>query len=173
MIRSSESTGATQPLQKIKEDDFYKPFADWLVSELEECSKAIPLGGNKIGGKWGTPDVIGINEPKKSDIIRFSTEIITAEIKLDAASLITAFGQACAYRLFSHKVYLVIPKQASQEDIDRLDSLCIIFGIGLILFDSLNKLSPAFEIRVRALKHDPDMFYLNRIAKQVEDELFQ
>jgi len=24
---------------KIKEEDFYEPFADWLVNELEECTK--------------------------------------------------------------------------------------------------------------------------------------
>ena len=28
---------------KIKEEDFYKPFANWLVNELEECTDAIRL----------------------------------------------------------------------------------------------------------------------------------
>ena len=48
--------------------------------------------------------MIGIREPKKSDIIKFPTEIVSAEVKIDSAGLITAFGQACAYRLFSHTV---------------------------------------------------------------------
>jgi hypothetical protein len=45
--------------KKIKEEDFYEPFADWLVNEVEECTKAIGLGGNRFRDKWGTPDVIG------------------------------------------------------------------------------------------------------------------
>lgn len=92
--------------QLVCEGDFYKPFADWLVNEIEECTKAIPLGGNLFKDKWGTPDVIGIRESKRSDIIEFPTEIVSAEIKLDSNGLITAFGQACAYKIFSHKSYI-------------------------------------------------------------------
>jgi hypothetical protein len=32
------------------------------------------LGGSRFKDKWGTPDVIGIREPKKSDIIQYPTE---------------------------------------------------------------------------------------------------
>jgi hypothetical protein len=78
--------------EKVAEKEFYEPFASWLVNELEECTKAIQVGGNAFKDKWGTPDVIGIREPRKSDIIKFPTEIISAEIKLDSANLITAFG---------------------------------------------------------------------------------
>lgn len=156
----------------IKEDEFYKPFADWLDNELEECTKSISLGGNKFKDKWGTPDVIGILEPRKSDIIQYPTEIISAEIKTDTTGLITAFGQACSYKLFSHKCYIVIPKNSYQGDIPRLDSLCLIFGIGLVLFDKNNTKNPQFEIRVRPLKHEPDMFYVNKYMKLIEKELF-
>ena len=45
--------------EEIKEEDFYQPFSDWLVKEVEECTKAIALGGNRFRDKWGTPDVIG------------------------------------------------------------------------------------------------------------------
>ncbi|MBI3016339.1 MAG: hypothetical protein HYY65_15040 [Candidatus Tectomicrobia bacterium] len=162
----------SSPVGKVKEEKFYESFADWLVKELEECTKAIPVGGNRFKDKWGTPDVIGIREPRKSDIIRFPTEIVSAEVKVDSANLITAFGQACAYRLFSHKSYIVIPGDSPEEDTARLDTLCRIFGIGLILFDSNEPRAPRFEIRVRATKHEPDMFYVNRCMKLVEDELF-
>jgi len=157
---------------KIKEDDFYESFADWLINELEECTKAIAVGGAKFKDKWGTPDVIGIREPRKSDIVKFPTEIVSAEIKLDTTELITAFGQACAYRLFSHKSYIVVPTTSPDEDIARLDTLARIFGIGLILFDATNQTEPAFDIRVRASNHEPDMFYVNRYMKLVEDQLF-
>ena len=158
--------------EKIKEEDFYKPFADWLVNELEECTKAIPLGGNKFKDKWGTPDVIGKREPLRSDIIKAPTEIVSVEIKAETKELITAFGQACSYKLFSHKSYMVVPKGSSQADISKLDALCLIFRIGLVLFDNSNVNDPQFEIRVRPLKHEPDMFYVNKYMKLIEKELF-
>lgn len=158
---------------KIKEGHFYKPFADWLINELEECTQAIPLGGNRFKDKWSTPDVIGKREPCRSDIIKTPTEIISAEVKVDSKDLITAFGQACSYKLFSHKSYIVIPKDSSQDDISKLDALCLIFGIGLVLFDNNNASDPQFEIRVRPLKHEPDMFYVNKCMRLIEKELFR
>ncbi|MCX7022006.1 MAG: hypothetical protein NTW26_07010, partial [bacterium] len=114
----------TQPIgpedtdtKEVKEEDFYEPFADWLTKEIEDTTKAISLGGNVLKDKWGTPDVIGIFEYKDRAIIKPTAEVVTAEIKLDSSQLITAFGQACAYKLFSHKVYLVVPKQSKKEDI--------------------------------------------------------
>ncbi len=162
----------TVEIRGIKEEDFYQSFADWIVNELEECTKAVSLGGNKFKDKWGTPDVIGVREPRKSDIIRPPTEVVSAEIKTDATGLIVAFGQACSYKLFSHKSYIVIPKNSSEDDIARVDGLSRIFGIGLILFDNRNTKNPDFEIRVRASRHEPDMFYVNKYMKLVEDELF-
>jgi len=157
----------------MKEEDFYKPFADWLVNAVEECTRAIPLGGNRFRDKWGTPDVIGKRESRMSDIVKMPTEIISAEIKTDSKNLITAFGQACSYKLFSHKSYIVVPKDSGQEDLSRLDALCLIFGIGLVLFDNQNPEEPGFDIRVRPLKHEPDMFYVNKYMKLVERELWR
>ncbi|MGP8214238.1 MAG: hypothetical protein ACLQQ4_01610 [Bacteroidia bacterium] len=156
----------------LSEDDFYSPFAEWLVNELEECTRAIPLGGNIFKDKWGTPDVIGVRESKRSDIIQFPTEIISAEIKIDSTGLITAFGQACSYKIFSHKSYIVVPNDSQEEDITRLDTLCRQFGLGLILFTANNKDNPRFEIRARAVKHEPDMFFVNRNLKLIEGKLF-
>jgi len=162
-------------IKGIKEKDFYPSFADYLKNELEEVTKAISLGGNKFKDKWGTPDVIGVKKSKRSDIIEFQPEIVSAEIKLDTSggALITAFGQACSYKLFSHKVYLVIPKNVSEEEKSRIESLCLIFGIGLILYNSMDSENPEYEIRVRPLKQDPDMFYVNKYLKLIEAELFE
>ncbi len=159
-------------IEKVREAQFYEPFADWLIKELEECTKAVAIGGAVFKDKWGTPDVVGIREPKKSDIIKFPTEIVSAEVKIDPVGLITAFGQACAYRLFSHKSYIVVPIDSPEDDIARLDTLGRIFGIGLILFNARDPQQPAFEIRVRAAKHEPDMFYVNRCMRLIEDQLF-
>ncbi len=153
------------------EDEFYEQFADWLVNEVEECTHAIPLGGNKFKDKWGTPDVIGIWESKKGDIVQVPMEVTSAEIKTDNQALIIAFGQACAYKLFSHKSYIVVPEDSSEEDIARLDSLARICGIGLILFDKTSK-TPEFKIRVRALRHEPDLFYTNKNLEMIKKEFF-
>lgn len=156
----------------VKEEDFYAPFADWLKNEIEDVTYAIPLGRNKFKDKWGTPDVIGKRESKRSDIIAAPTEIVSAEIKTDTIQLITAFGQACAYKIFSHKVYLVVPIQSRSEEISRLDSLCQIFGIGLVTFNSDAPEKPDFRIFVRPARHEPDLFYTNKYMSIIEKELF-
>lgn len=164
--------GQPPPTRLRDEATFYKPFADWLV-RMKECTKAIPLGGSRFGGRWGTPDVIGKRESLRSDIIKSPTEIVSAEVKVDSSALITAFGQACSYYLFSHKSYLVVPKDSAQDDLSRLDALCQIFGIGLVLFDNTNKERPEFEIRARPQRHEPDMFHMNRCMREVESQLFE
>ena len=169
-----EPEPATGPEVTFREEDFYEPFAIWLKNDLGECSQAVALGGNSLGKKWGTPDVIAVYKPSRRDIVQFQPEIITAEIKVDSRDPITAFGQAISYRLFSSKVYLVEPRTMAPEDLDRIESLCILFGVGLILFE-LNTASPNFDIRVRAQKFLPDMFYVNELADrlfEVRKELF-
>jgi len=157
---------------KLREDQFYAPFADWLKNEAEEVTHAIPLGGNVFRDKWGTPDVIGKRESKRSDVIKAPTEIVSAEIKTDMLQLVTAFGQACAYRLFSHRSYLVVPTQAHADELARLDALCEISGIGLVTFDAEDPTAPGFRVHVRPRPHQPDYFYTNRYLSLIERELF-
>lgn len=155
-----------------QEEDFYLPFARWLENDIEDVTKAIPLGGSRFKDKWGTPDVVGKREPKASDIVKQPIEIVSAEIKTNTNQLITAFGQACSYCLFSHRSYLVVPVRASKDDLSRLDSLCQVFGIGFVLFDAACPDDPRFEIRVRPKRQDPDIYYTNKYMKEIESELF-
>ena len=167
------------PLQSsitLKEEDFYQSLAEFLVNDLEECTKAIPLGGSVFRDKWGTPDVIGIYKLPDYTPLKPPPEIVSCELKLNVNQLIIAFGQACSYKLFSHKVYLVIPKISDEEEKGRIESLCLKFGIGLILFNSQDKNNPQYEIRTRAIKGDPDYYYLNlyinRLPEDLKQELF-
>ena len=169
---NSADTNKTVAVAAPREQDFYAGFAEYLTGDLEECTKCIPLGGCGFKDKWGTPDVIGIRKARESDLIKYPTEIISAEIKTDSNNLITAFGQACSYRLFSHRSYLVVPTSASADDLARVESLCIACGLGLILFDSQNASHPNFSIRVRAMRTEPDMFYVNRNLKLIEQRIF-
>ncbi len=168
-----ERAGREIPIPpRVREDAFYAPFADWLKNEAEEATQAIPLGGNIFRDRWGTPDVIGKRESKRSDVIKAPTEIVAAEIKADTLQLVTAFGQACAYRLFCHRSYLVVPRQANADEIARLDALCEISGIGLVTFDLEEPKAPGFSVLVRPRSHQPDLFYTNRYLALIERELF-
>lgn len=149
------------------EASFYQSFADYIEQDLEECTKAMPLGGNRFGDRWGTPDVFGVYKFSEADAVRPPVEIISAEIKTDTNQLITAFGQACAYKIFSHKVYLSVPKEA---DTGRIESLCTRFGIGLILFNKNDSQDPKWEIRTRAVKSEPDYFYVNEYLQRLGEE---
>ena len=151
---------------KHSESEFYEPFAAWLVDELEEATRAEAIGGSSAGSKWGTPDVIGLYEPRESDPIKFPREVVAAEIKTEGQQLIVAFGQACAYKLFAHRVYIVVPKNSNQNDLRRLDALAGIVGIGLVRFNAEDPQNPDFQVMVRAAKHEPDYYYTNDVISK-------
>lgn len=157
---------------KISEEKFYGLFAVWLKEELEEVTHAIALGGNTFRDRWGTPDVLGKYEGRRSDVIKGMTSIVAAEIKVDTSNLLTGFGQACAYRLFSHKSYLVIPENTTADELDRLEALCHMHGIGLVTFDASSTTKPSFRLLARPVKHEPDLSYTNRYIRHVEGRLF-
>jgi len=156
---------------KHRESDFYQSFADWLVGDLEEATRAEPIGGSAAGGKWGTPDVIGLYEARPSDPIKFTSEVVAAEIKIDTQSLIVAFGQACAYKLFAHRVYIVVPRNANPNDLKRLDALAGVVGIGLVKFNAEDPENPEFQVMVRAAKHEPDYYYTNDVLGNFKQQL--
>lgn len=163
---AASSTPVPTKKASVKEQDFYEPFVTWLRDEMEEVTVAVSLGGNHLKEKWGTPDVIGLYRPSATDPIKFNEELVAVEIKTDATQMIVAFGQACAYKLFAHRVYLVVPRSTSKLDIERLDALSGVLGIGLVLFDSGNPAKPDFQIRRRPDKHEPDYFHTNRVVKE-------
>ena len=111
--------------------------------------------------------MVGIYKPLASNLIKFPIEIVSAEIKIDPQQPVVAFGQAVAYRLFSTKTYIAMPRTLTEEDQSRLESLCMLFGVGLVIFD-LNKDAPQFSIRVRAQRFSPDMFYVNEFADRLK-----
>ena len=168
-----------RPVERLKEDAFYEPFADWLRNDVGDATVAVPLGGAALKGKWGTPDVIGVYKAQAADRIKFAHEIISAEIKVEPNAPVVAFGQAVAYRLFSTKTYIAMPETIAKEDLDRLEALCMLFGVGLVLF-SLDPEQPNFRIRMRAQRFSPDMYFVNEFAdglhrhdKELFNQLFQ
>lgn len=164
---------------RVQESDFYGPFAKFLRTDLDEVTNAVVLGGSALRSKWGTPDVIGVYKPRDTDLFKFPMEIVSAELKIDPLQPVVAFGQAVAYRLFSAKTYIGMPSTLTGEDQGRLEALCMLFGVGLVLFD-LDPQTPHFTIRMRAQRFSPDMFYVNEFADRLRvsdrsafDELFR
>ncbi len=152
--------------ETLTEQDFYASFAKWL-EDNDEATVASALGGSSLGGKWGTPDVIGVLKPRAQDLFKFVPQIVTAEIKAVPSQPVVAFGQAAAYRLFSHKSYIVVPNSTNSDDMNRLKSLCSIYGVGLVTF-ALNKDQPDYNVTVRAVNAEPDMFYVNKMLESLK-----
>jgi len=169
-LRSTDSTADVSRDRSLsRESAFYPSLAEWMERELEGVTKAVELGGSLFPGKWGTPDVIG-KKVSVGEIFEEQMELISAEVKFDSNQLVTAFGQACAYCLFSHRSYVVVPKGAAE--LDRLQSLCQVFGIGLVLFNKSCVERPSYELKLRARRQEPDYFYVNQVARQVKGKLF-
>ena len=157
------------PARKLgREKAFYEPFAQWLKEDREEVNHVLPIGGNMWRDKWATPDVIGTHKPTRDDPYEFQLELVSAEIKTDGGQCVTAFGHACAYRLFSHKTYIAVPTSVGQSDLDRLNALCALDGMGLVLFE-LNPEQPEFQLRLPAARFEPDKFYVNEFARRLRD----
>lgn len=152
----------------LLEADFYESFAEWLADVAEEVNVAVALGGSVLKGKWGTPDVIGVLKPRAQDILKFEPQIVSAEIKIDPNQPVVAFGQAVAYRLFSHKSYIVVPKTTSEDDLNRLKALCTIHGVGFVTF-ALDKSAPDYTVLVLPAQASPDMFYANQMLRRLLD----
>ena len=148
------------------EADFYHSFAEWLVDVAEEVNAAVALGGSVLRGKWGTPDVIGVLKPRTQDMLKFEPQIVSAEIKIDPNQPVVAFGQAVAYRLFSHKSYIVVPNSTGEDDMGRLKALCSIHGVGLVSF-TLDAEAPDYTTLVLPAQASPDMFYANQMLRRL------
>ena len=172
-------TGVQAPSKKKRtrgggERSLYSHVVEWIREEEKGC-KAAELAdkGKKAGGKWWTPDVVAVLRP--DDYIQnlhFSPEVISVEIKAgsDVESVITGFGQACAYKVFSHKSYFVASVEAKKEE--RLLPLCDIFGIGLILFEGTPE-NPKFSSYSRAKSHQPSIRHVAKFLKDLPEEVRQ
>jgi len=168
----SEDTPEQPAKKRANEKAFYEYFASQLQGALDECTRAISLSGVNIRGKWLTPDVFGTYQfPKDLGFQAQPPRIVSAEIKASDLDrdVLTGFGQACAYKIFSHKVYLVIPESARIAP--RISALCSQFGIGLVLFNSQNPNDPNWTLRNSATVSEPHYFYVAQVVKHVKDGL--
>ena len=110
---------------RLPEAAFYNPFANWLMDE-EECTKAIPLGGNKFKDRWGTPDVIGILECRKGNLIRIWHRSRIGGDQDQHAGPDHGLRPGLRLQAFQPQVIHRCSEDAPDADLKKIESLCLI-----------------------------------------------
>ena len=158
---------------QVKEEEFYSLFSTYLKEDLHECDYAKEYGSHRDNEYWGNPDVIGVSSVNEDARFKSMPELTSVEIKIskEYRDIIKGFGQAVAYLLFSQKSYLVVPDSLGGDPLDKIETLCISLGIGVVLFKPENLENPSFKLRNRAKHLEPDIYYFNKIGVKMIDFL--
>lgn len=163
----------TRDYEKL-EAKYYEPLAKWLRDNKQiRCSKAVVVGSNSMGEKWGTPDVVGRYEVK-TEFVRFADEILFCEVKADPSkdAALIGFSQSMIYGKYCHRVYLVLPENT--ENLDRIKGLCELYGVGLVTIAKkyTKQFHKSFTLVIPAQRREPDPEALNeKMGKLDSDHL--
>lgn len=163
---AAQPEDTTLDVNDPQESALYEPVRRFLIED-ELVTAAEITGSSRMNRKWGNPDLFGIVKPAASDPYKFPLEFIALEVKRDTTNLVTAFGQAASYRLFSHQSYVVVPCDEKSAEYRRIDALCELFGIGLIDFSFSNN-EASFRVQVRPVTHAPDHAYVNDFLTKLD-----
>jgi hypothetical protein len=148
-----------------------KLFGDWLIDELQIATHTFTPSSDKCWGPWGCPSIVALNSSHTFDYGNTGSLIVSAKIVVRMNGLESALAQACAARLFAHRIYLVVPKQVQTLEMLFLMRLCKALGLGLVVFDPYCHARPGFRQTVRAAEHKPDSIDVNQCIKSMNVEL--
>ena len=132
------------------ERQLYGKIAEWIVEEesLEGKDYVVQTGRLANPIKWGNPDVVIIQR-----IAGRPDRIIVAEVKnsQEARNLFEGFGQACAYKIFSHVQYLVVPMPEDRRIYDQLKKLCakVQVKFAVFTFEGTEKTLDSIKIELK------------------------
>lgn len=154
--------------KQYSEKDIYEPAKNFLLGE-QECTHAVVLGGAIFGKKWGTPDILGAIRVSSDAIYKPIMEIIAVEVKNPDYSPLEALGQAMAYKLFAHRTWLVLPEDAEDINVDRIERIAITDNIGLISFTG-DKENFNFRIKHRPFPGHPDPGSVNEMLEKLKKD---
>ncbi len=84
-------------------------------------------------------------------------------IKNQALEIIKAHPEGIRYSELSRQIHEALPEMNVNTIAGSIWDLDMTFPVD----------DPGFDIRVRPLKHEPDMFYVNKYMKLVEKELWR
>lgn len=116
------------------EKELYPLVDKFLVDEFGCDSTKL-----NTGTKYGHIDVLGLRE-RRSDFAS-QTELLAIEVKRGGTRFLNFIGQAVAYSLYAHRVYLAWERPKgegfTQEEIDIASK----FGVGLLAISTKGKIS--------------------------------
>lgn len=126
-------------------------------------------GRKYTGGSWTRPDFVVVGYKKYDYTPGVVRDIETFEVK-PAGCTIEAVFETAAHSRVATKSYLAINKGEEEEELERFESECQRFGIGLILFPDSG--SPDdWEYVVDPMRREPDPAYLERfVIDQIENK---
>ncbi len=136
------------------ESQLYEKVAQWIAKDIGLSEEDEVYYGNIHSPlKWGNPDVVGVRKLEGKP-----SYVIAAEVKntISTRLVFEGFGQACAYKLFSHMQYLVIPADVEEETLMRLKSLCRKVQVRLVVFTAENPEKITFTLEEGAKDEPPD-----------------
>lgn len=144
-------------------------WTDHVVQELAN------QGRRNTGGIWTRPDFLVVGYRKFEYTPGIVRDLETFEVKTSACGIEAVFETAAHSRV-STKSYLAIHRTdegPSDDDLDRIESECVRFGLGLILFAD-PKAYDGWDYRVEPTRREPDPFTLEEFVQtqvsQVEQE---
>lgn len=99
--------------QKTQEEHLWAPVAKWLETSGHATQVTADLAHLKSGGKWGNPDVIGLEIV--DDLGFFDVEVITAEVKPSLSNWRQFFFEAVSHSRFANRSFFIF---RTAEDLD-------------------------------------------------------
>ena len=123
-------------------------------------------GRRNTGGTWTRPDFVVIGYRKFEYTPGIVRDVETFEVKPSSCGIEAVFETA-AHSKVATKSFLAVHVTGdgpSPEDLDRIESECVRFGLGLILFDD-PKAYDSWKYRVEPTRNEPDPFSLEEFVQ--------
>lgn len=135
-------------------------WTDHIVHQLSHRER------RNTGGAWTRPDFVVIGYRKFEYTPGILRDLETFEVKTSACGIDAVYETAAQSRVAT-KSYLIIHRTnegPAIEDLDRIESECVRFGVGLILFTD-PKNYETWEYRVEPKRHEPDPFDIEEFVQ--------
>lgn len=156
-----------------KESKLYAPFHTSLrlwardQSWTDYVVHKSAFGGKKhTGGTWTRPDFVVVGYRKFEYTPGIVRDVETFEVKTYICGIEAVF-EAAAQSRAATKSYLAIHKTQdgpSPDTLDRIESECVRFGLGLLLFTDPKNYA-AWEYRVEPNRQEPDPFNVEEFIR--------
>lgn len=128
-------------------------WTDYVVQQLAH------QGRRATGGTWTRSDFVVLGYRKFEYTPGVVRNLETFEVKTSTCGIEAVFETAAHSRVAT-KSYLAVHKTSegpTPEDLDRIESECVRFGLGPILFSDAKNYDD-WEYRVEPNRHEPDPF---------------